>query len=112
MAVDVDCYLEALTDGRWRFDGEIVPNPDHEYDREAPASMPRRLFWSFQKELAAILTGSGNPIRSAEWMRDGVVVEWLESYAEIVPDFCAEVLPRLAAAGDPDGVRLVVTASW
>ncbi|MFO0966958.1 MAG: hypothetical protein U0793_15400 [Gemmataceae bacterium] len=45
-------------------------------------------------------------------MRDGVEVEWLESYAEIVPDFCAEALPQLAAAGDPGEVRLVVSASW
>lgn len=195
MAVDVDCYLEILRTGKWQFGGNVVPNPDFDSDPDAPESMPCPLFHSVQKELAAILTDSGNPIRSAEpytpvvvprglpadlsaelagwlqqwagerwfatswftarealgfgwterimrrramvepqfadlfagcprgfpqgtpvriagWMRDGVEVEWLESYAEIVPDFCAAVLPQLAAAGPPDEVRLIVSASW
>ena len=52
------------------------------------------------------------PITFAGWSRDGVEVQWLQSYAEIVPEFVRDVLPQLAALGPPDQVRLVVEASW
>jgi hypothetical protein len=178
----------------------MVPNPEREYDPDEPELMPGELFHSNHKELAAILTNTGKPIRSSEpytpvvprrglptdlsselsawlrrhegeswfgttwftareavdfgwadrvmrrqayvtpqaaplfadcprgfpwdrwpagvpvsyagWSRDGVEVEWLESYAEIVPEFARDVLPQLAALGPPDQVRLVVAASW
>ncbi len=200
MAVDICGYAETSHNGRWKFAGEIVPNPDHQYDAEEPALMPQPFFESFHKELAAILTDTGNPIRSsvpytpvvprrglpsdltpelaawlrrnegedsfqmnwftkreldafgwetrimrrqamvnarvahlfagcprgfpyadwptdipvsyAGWSRDGVEVEWLETYAEIVSEFYSDVIPRLAALGDADQVRLIVEASW
>lgn len=52
------------------------------------------------------------PVSYAGFIRGGVEVEWLESYAEIVPEFYREVLPRLAVLGPPDDVRLVLCASW
>ncbi|WP_165250139.1 hypothetical protein [Paludisphaera soli] len=52
------------------------------------------------------------PISYAGWRRDGITVEWLESYAEIAPDFHEDVPPRLAALGSPEGVRLVVASYW
>jgi hypothetical protein len=52
------------------------------------------------------------PVSFAEWQRDGITVEWLESYAEIAPDFHEDVPPRLAALGPPEGVRLVVASYW
>jgi hypothetical protein len=200
MGVDIHCYAEVSLDSRWQFVGEMIPNPEHEYDPDEPDLMPQPLFHSFHKELAAILTDSGNPIRSSVpytpvvpprglptdlsaelagwlrrdegatwlatnwftrreldafgweerimrrramvdprvaglfagcpqgfplanwpagvavsysgWMRDGVEVEWLESYAEIVSKFYSGVLPRLAGLGSPDQVRLVAAASW
>jgi hypothetical protein len=183
----------------------MVPNSDREYDPDEPELMPEELFHSNHKELAAILTDTGKPIRSSEpyipvvprrglppdlspelsawlrryegeswfdatwyvttwftareaaefgwddrimrrqayvrpeaaplfagcprgfplarwpagvpvsyagWSRDGVEVEWLESYAEIVPEFARDVLLRLTALGPPDHVRLIVLSSW
>ncbi len=52
------------------------------------------------------------PVSFASQMRDGVEVEWLEAYAEIVPEFCNDVLPRIEQLGPRDQVRLVVVASW
>jgi len=54
----------------------------------------------------------GIPVSIASWSRDGVEVERLESYADIVSEFTRDVLPRLAALGDPDIARLVVAAWW
>jgi hypothetical protein len=51
------------------------------------------------------------PIQVAGQMRGGAEVEWLESYAEVIADFCPEILPRFANAGPPDQTRLVV-AVW
>ena len=184
MGVDVSGYAEVTPAGRWEFAGRMVPNPEREYDPDEPEMMPDELFHSNHKELAAILTDTGNPIRSSEpyapvvprrglpadlsselaawlrrhegeswfaatwftareaaefgwtnrvmrrrayvapqvaplfagcprgfpwarwpagvpvsyagWSRDGVEVEWLESYAEIVPEFVRDVLPQLA----------------
>lgn len=202
MGVDIDGYAEVSLGGRWAFTGRMLPNPEREYDPDAPELMPGELFHSSHKELAAILTDTGNPIRSSEpytpvvprrglpadlspelsaWLRrhehegkwwfrttwftareaaefgwadrimrrrayvvpqaaplfagcphgfplaswptgvpisyagssrDGVEVEWLESYAEIVPEFVRGVLPQLVALGPPDQVRLVIAASW
>lgn len=207
MGVIIVGYAEARRNAIWDFAGEMVHNPAHmycpdldNYPPEQPETMPQPLFESYSKELAAILTGLGNPIRSgvpytpvasprglpsdlsaevaswlrrheadpssthtwftrreldafgwdnrimrrraevdpraarlfadcprgfplANWptdvpieycgaMRGGVVVEWLESYAEIVREFYGEVLPRLAALGPPDDVRLILWASW
>lgn len=50
------------------------------------------------------------PISYSEWSRNGVCVEWSETYASIVRGFVREVLPALAAHGSP--TRLLVTASW
>ncbi len=55
---------------------------------------------------------AGVPVSVAEWKRDGVEVEWLESYAEIVLEFYGDVMPRLASLGPADQVRLVVAANW
>jgi hypothetical protein len=55
---------------------------------------------------------AGVPVSIAEWKRDGIEVEWLESYAEIVPEFYQGVMPRLARMGLPDQVRLIVAAYW
>jgi hypothetical protein len=200
VAVDVYGYAEVRSGGRWAFTGRMVPNPDREYDPDEPELMPEELFHAVHKELAAILTDTGRPVRSSEpytpvvprrglppdlspelsawlrrhegeawfaatwftageaagfgwddrvmrrrayvppqaaplfagcprgfplaswpagvpvgyalWSRGGVEVEWLESYAEIVPEFARGVLPRLAALGPPDQVRLIVVASW
>jgi hypothetical protein len=199
MGVDVYGYAEVSRAGRWEFTGCMVPNTDHEYDPDEPKVMPEELFHSGNRELAAILTDTGNPIRSSEpytpvvplrglppdlstelagwlrryegqswfaptwftareavefgwedrimrrcalvepqvahlfagcprgfpyasWPKDvpisywamggGVAVEWLESYAEIAPEFARDVVPRLGALGPPDQVRLVVVASW
>lgn len=199
MAVDIYGYAELSRNSVWEFLGDMVPNPERRYDPDEPDLMPSPLFHSCQKELAAILTDTLNPIRSsvpytpvtprrglpsdlsaplAEWFRrdehyegfatnwftrreleafgweerimrrramvdpraaglftgcprgfplanwpagvqvsfaecslDGVEVEWLESYAEIVSEFYREVLPRLAGLGSPDQVRLVVSAT-
>ncbi len=51
-------------------------------------------------------------ISIAGWMPFGGTVEWIESYAETVAEFYQDVPQRLAAAGPPNEVRLVVTASW
>lgn len=205
VGVDVYGYAEVRADSRWAFAGRVVPNPDREYDPDEPEVMPEALFHTDHKELAAILTDTGNPIRSSEpytpvvprrglppdlspelsawlrryegepwfnpdwlattwftageaaafgwdervmkrrayvpppaaplfvgcprgfplarwpagvpvsyagWSRNGVEVEWRESYAEIVPEFARDVLPRLPALGPPDEVRFVVVASW
>ncbi|WP_020475657.1 hypothetical protein [Zavarzinella formosa] len=206
MGVDIYGYAEALVAGRWAFVGRMVPNPDREYDADEPELMPEQLFHSYHKELAAILTDSGNPIRSSEpyvpivprrgfpadlspelagwlsrykieewhsgrqwffptwftareaagfgwtkrimrrrayvapqaaplfagcprgfpwdhwpadvpvsyagWSRDGIEVEWLETYAEIVPEFVGQVLPQFVRLGPPDQVRMVVVALW
>lgn len=199
MGVDVYGYAEVRSRGRWAFAGRLVPNPDRDYDPDEPEVMPEALFHAADKELAAILTDTGNPIRSSEpytpvvprrgvppdlspplsawlrrdegepwsaatwftageaaefgwadrvmrrrayvppeaaplfagcprgfplarwppgvpvsyagWSRAGVEVEWLESYAEIVPEFVRDVLPQLAAVGPSDRVRLIVVAS-
>ncbi|WP_165067362.1 hypothetical protein [Paludisphaera rhizosphaerae] len=50
------------------------------------------------------------PISYSSWHRGGVEVEWTESYAEIVPDFYKEAIPRLAMLGPPDRVRMVVAS--
>lgn len=64
MGVSIEGFLEiADARGGWRFAGGMVPNRD---DPERPAMSPKPFFESESKELAAILTGSGNPIRSAE----------------------------------------------
>jgi hypothetical protein len=55
---------------------------------------------------------AGTPIQYAEQSRDGMRVEWVEVYAEIVREFHDDVLPRVRALGPPDLVRFVVTASW
>ena len=47
------------------------------------------------------------PIRYATWMKDGIEVEWEESYAEIAFDFYSSVLPQLKLHGSPDEVRVV-----
>lgn len=200
MGVDIYGYAERALGDCWQFTGELVTNTEREYDPEAPEWMPKEVFHSSIKELAAILTGSGNPIRSsepyipvvpqrglpvdlspelnawlrryqddvsaactwftcreatdfawrsrlmrrrayvpleaaplfagcprgfplahwpvgvpikyAEWSRDGVEVEWVESYEEIVTEFVHEVLPQLTSLGQPDQVRLVVLAGW
>jgi hypothetical protein len=202
MGVSIEGYAEVRSDGRWAFAGRMVPNPFQGYDRDEPEVMPEALFISDSKELAAILTDTGNPIRSiypytpvvrprglppdlsselgawlrrreeqgetwegstwftardaaafgwddriqrrrayvtpqvaplfagcprgfplatwpagvpvqySGWSSDGVAVEWRESYAEIVPEFARDVLPRLGGFGPPDDVRLVVVASW
>lgn len=65
MGVDVHCYAEVSLDSRWQFAGEMIPNPEHEYDPDEPDLMPQPLFQSCHRELAAILTDSGNPIRSS-----------------------------------------------
>ena len=54
----------------------------------------------------------GASLGSAEWMRDGVTVEWEESYAEIADEFYADVLPRLRAQGPADEVRIVLCFDW
>jgi hypothetical protein len=200
MGVDVYGYAEVWSDGRWAFTGRTVPNPDWEFDSDEPEVIPEELFHTNHRELAAILTDTGNPIRSSEpytpvvprrglppdlsselaawlrryegeswfdatwftareaaefgwpdrimrrqayvpvpaaplfagcprgfpwsrwpanvpisyaaWSSDGVEVEWLESYAEIVPEFARDVLPRPSALGPPDQVRLIVASSW
>lgn len=55
---------------------------------------------------------SGLPVMYGGWSSEGVAVEWRESYAEIVPEFARDVLPRLGRFGPPDHVRLIVVASW
>ena len=45
----------------------------------------------------------------AVWKRDGVEVEWEESYAEIVGDFYSAILPQLRLYGPPDDVRVVLS---
>ncbi len=200
MGVDIYGYAEVLHAGCWEFIGQMLSNPEYGYDCGEPEMMPEELFHSGRRELAAILTDSGNPIRStrpytpvaprrglpsdlsaelagwlqrnegapwfvptwftvrevlefgweerimqrramvpaqagalfancprgfplvdwpvgvpvkyAEWTRDGVVVEWLESYAEIASEFVRDVLPRLDELGPRDQVRLIVVASW
>lgn len=206
MGVVIYGYAEVRHGAVWEFSGEMGPNPERTYEPDLddyppdqPELMPQPLFESYSKELAAILTGSGNPIRSsvpytpvaclrglpsdlsaelaswlrhdgdarytdtwftrreldafgwqdrimrrramvdprvaalfagcprgfplanwpagvpvsyAEYQRGGVAVEWLESYAEIVPEFCRDMLPRLANVGSPDNARLVVSACW
>ena len=200
MGVDVYGYVEVHSSGQWAFAAGTVDNPERANDPDEPAVMPEPLFHSYQKELAAILTDTGNPIRSSEpyipvvprrglppdmspvlsawfmrdedasssgatwftareavefgwadrimrrrahvptqaaplfadcprgfpwtrwpagvpvsyaaWSRDGIEVEWLESYEEIVPTFARDVLPQLAAFGPLDQVRLIVLASW
>lgn len=53
------------------------------------------------------------PISISTWIGGGYVeVEWIESYAEIVPDFYGNAIPRLAALGTPDRVRMVVASYW
>ncbi|MCE9563553.1 MAG: hypothetical protein K8U57_16045 [Planctomycetes bacterium] len=66
MGVDTYGYVEVLTAGRWTFTGRMVPNPDGEYDPTEQRLMPEELFHTDHKELAAILTHTGNPIRSSE----------------------------------------------
>jgi len=202
MGVSIYGYAEVQSDGRWAFAGRMVPNPDAGFDPDEPEAMPEELFSSDHRELAAILTDIGNPIRSvypytpvvaprglppdlsselrawlqrreeqgetwegstwftareaaefgwddriqrrrayvtpqaaplfagcprgfplaswpagvpvqySGWSSSGVAVEWRESYAEIVPEFARDVLPRLGGFGPPDHVRLVVVASW
>ncbi len=200
MGVDIYGYAEVAPAGRWVFRGQMVSNPEWNYEPNEPEVMPEPLFHSNNKELAAILTDTGNPIRASEpytpvvprrgllqdlspeleawlrrhegedwfeatwftareavefgwinrimrrrayvvpqvaslfagcprgfpltkWpadvhisyaggMRDGVEVEWLETYAEIVPEFVCDVLPQLNKLGLTDQVRLVVVASW
>ena len=48
----------------------------------------------------------------AEWLRDGVPVEWEESYAEIADELCSDVLPRLRMQGPADEVRIVLCFDW
>lgn|GEM_PF-4996361 len=66
MGVDLYGYTEVSTDGRWEFAGQMVPSPEREYDSDEPELMRGALFHSYHKELAAILTDTGNPIRSSE----------------------------------------------
>jgi hypothetical protein len=198
--VDIYGYAEVSLGGGWEFIGRMIPYPESEWDPDEPKLMPEDLFHSNHKELAAILTDTGNPIRSSEpytpvvpprglptdispeletwlrrydgepyfgstwftareaaefgwgdrimrrrayvppeaaplfadcprgfplkdwpvgvevayagWSRDGVEVEWLESYEEIVPEFARDVLPKLGGLGPPEQVRLVVVAWW
>jgi hypothetical protein len=201
MGISIAGFLEVSRGDAWEFAGEMVPNPDHSYDADEPAVMPKPLFESDHRELAAILAGVGNPIRSKEpfvpiaearglppdpspevatwlgrwaadpayaasfaaswctarellefdwtgrimqrqamvdgrvahlfagrrrgfprsewpkdvqvsyavWKRDGVEVEWEESYAEIVGDFYSAILPQLRLYGPPDDVRVVLS---
>ena len=198
MGISIEGFLE-VSRGVWGFAGEMVPNPDHAYDSNEPALMPKPFFESGHKELAAILAGVNNPIRSKEpfvpvaearglppdmspelaawlgrwvgdpafagswctarellefdwtgrimrrqamvdsraahlfagrrgfpskewpkdvqmsyavWMRDGVEVEWEESYAEIVGDFVSATIPQLRHYGPLDGVRVVLSFCW
>lgn len=66
MAVDINCYIELLTSRGWEFAGDIGPNPERDYDHEAPEKAPIPVFHSVNKELAAILVDTGRPIRSTE----------------------------------------------
>lgn len=199
MAVDVYGYIELFKENRWVFEGQMVSNPEREYDPDEPVLKPEELFHTDHKELAAILV-EGNPIRAAEpyttivprrglptdlsevlatwlrpnemeesfhttwftaaealnfgwenrimrrqayvnplaaplfegcprgfpydkwpaglpisyagWSQDGIEVEWLESYQEIVPEFTKGVLPKLARFECLDHARLIVVASW
>lgn len=54
----------------------------------------------------------GVPVSYAGWSADGVEVDWLESYAEIVPEFIHDVLPRLLGLGPREKVRLIIGAAW
>jgi hypothetical protein len=200
LAVIIDGYAEISAAGEWRFTGEMIPNPERKYDPNVPELIPRPLFESGQKELAAILTGLYASIRATEpympvaplrglpddlspelagWLRlhdgkvgfaanwftkheldmfgweerlmrrqamveprfaalfagcprgfpfakwpkdvpityagqlrDGIEVEWIESYAEIVPEFCRDAIPQLSTLGPADHVRLVVAAFY
>jgi hypothetical protein len=66
MGVSIFVYLETFRDGGWRFEGRVVPNPEHDYDPDEPEAAPEPFFESFEKELAAVLTGRGLRIRSDE----------------------------------------------
>jgi hypothetical protein len=64
MAVIIEGYLEPLSDDKWRFGGEMLPN---DVDGDHPSqSRPSPFFESGVKELAAILADCFNPIRSSE----------------------------------------------
>lgn len=52
------------------------------------------------------------PVSCAEWMRDGVSVEWEESYAEAAGDFYSEVLTQLRTQGPAGEVRIVLSFYW
>jgi hypothetical protein len=200
MGVLIDGFLEVSCDGGWNFVGEMVDNSEHSFDPGEPGMMPKPLFRSGHKELAAILAGVSNPIRSKEafvpvagirglpsdlssevaawlrswaddpafaaswctarellefdwtgrimqrqamvdrrvahlfaggrrgfpwrewpqdvpmscaaWMRDGVEVQWEESYAEIVGGFYSAILPQLKLHGSADEVRVVLSFFW
>ena len=55
---------------------------------------------------------SETPVTIAGWSRDGVEVQWRETYSTIVKEFVNIVPPILAKAGTPDATRLVVQANW
>jgi len=52
------------------------------------------------------------PVSTAEWSRDGIEVQWKETYATIVKEFVDVIPPALVASGLPDATRLVVQANW
>lgn len=66
LAPDIKVFSEILRLGQWHSNGEIVPNPELEYDDEAYPFAVEPLFDISQREMAAILADRCNPIRSVE----------------------------------------------
>src|SRR5438309_273543 len=66
MGISIEGFLEVSREGVWSFAEQMVPNPDQAYDPDEPALMPKPLFESGHWELAAILAGVGNPVRSKD----------------------------------------------
>ena len=52
------------------------------------------------------------PVSFSGWSRDGVEVQWEESYDSIIREFAEVVPPALTASGPPHSTRLVVMANW
>ncbi|VTS07642.1 Uncharacterized protein OS=Ktedonobacter racemifer DSM 44963 GN=Krac_5288 PE=4 SV=1 [Tuwongella immobilis] len=55
---------------------------------------------------------AGIPISYADWSKDWVEVEWLETESEDVARLLHPLLPNLTSIAEPDHVRFIVTASW
>lgn len=66
MAVDLYCYVERYDGGRWRLEGDLVPNGERKFDPDAPRLAPSPVLHSVSKELAAILVDTGSAIRAVE----------------------------------------------